>query len=576
MTEEAGRQSTIIGGIAHVARPRRFWTAGKVFMLLIFLSLLGVGGYYAYNMWKGEQTAKVEVPTFEVRKDKLEISVTEEGSLQSMKSQEIRPEFRAQAKLEWIIPEESVVKLGDEVLRFDSQELTKQIDEYEVRLQEATASLVRANEDDVIAKREDSATMLSSQKAIEDAESDLDKFLNSDVPRKRADFRMRIRQARQQLREIEAEVTDLPYLIERQLKTMNDLEKAKITLEQRKSSLQNAEEDYRIYLEYELPKLLATKREAVEEAVRRFERTKNNIDSKTAQRASSIRQSERNVESITKNLEEAKDRLTKMVLKAPVAGVVFYGSGVEDEWGENIKESLKPGTAIWSGQTLLNIPDTTQMKVAVQVLEADISKIQLGLPSIITVPSLDNATYTGRVSFKARAARNIRRWDPTSTKVVPCEILIDGYDERLTPGSTVKVKIIVKIIESALIVPLENVFEKDGHPIVYLKTGPNEQCEARRIKLGDHNNTYVVVEEGLKEGDKIFQYAPATAENAPITGSVYTQSPPPTPSFVPTPSPTPNGAQVQPSGVPSIRPMPERQPGQNRPPRGDNPRPRNN
>ncbi len=545
MSEDAGKvpqqQSLIIGGMTHIAPPRKFWTRGKLFVLFLFLAALGVGGYYGYDIWKGEKKEAVEIPTFKVKKDTLEISVTEEGTLQSLKSHPIKADFRGNAKIEWIIPEETQVKKGDVVLRFDTQDVQKQIEDLEVALKEAEDALVRAREDDVIATRDDQANLLKVEKEIRDAEEELVRFLNSDVPRKRSEFRMRIRKARQQLREVEAEVTDMPYLIERQLKTLSDLEKARILLEQRKADLKNAEEDYRIYLEYELPRQLASKREAVEDLKRKYERMKSNVKSKAAQRRASIRRAEKKLESIKRDLKRLRERLGKMVLKAPADGVIYYGSGDSGRFyygGDDIKESLKPGNSIWTGQVLMHIPDTTKMKVSVQVLESDISKIKVGLPAIITVPALDNAKYTGKVTKKARSARNIRYWDPTSTKVVPCEILIDKYDERLTPGSTVKVKILVKTIRDVLIVPLECVFEKDGHPIVYLKTGPGETCEARRVKLGDHNNDYVVVEKGLKEGDEIFQYPPSTADSAPVTGEVYAPTPPPVPSPKPSVEPS--------------------------------------
>jgi hypothetical protein len=53
---------------------------------------------------------------------------------------------------------------------------------------------------------------------------------------------------------------------------------------------------------------------------------------------------------------------------------------------------------------------------------------------------------------------------------------------------------------------VEAVFEEGGHLIVYLKTlsGP----EKRMIKIGESNNNYVEVTEGLEEGDEVYLYRP--------------------------------------------------------------------
>ncbi|MDZ7816767.1 MAG: hypothetical protein U5N86_12500 [Planctomycetota bacterium] len=88
-------------------------------------------------------------------------------------------------------------------------------------------------------KREDEATLMNAEKNIVAAEGGALKVLDSDVPRKKKQFKVDIRQARQALREIEADVAALPFLIEKELKTINDLENAKIQLENRRNTLRN-------------------------------------------------------------------------------------------------------------------------------------------------------------------------------------------------------------------------------------------------------------------------------------------------------------------------------------------------
>ncbi|MFA4987817.1 MAG: hypothetical protein WC712_14650, partial [Candidatus Brocadiia bacterium] len=293
MTEKT---SSIIGGSSHIAPTRRFWTPGKIIFLVILLGGIAAGGYFGYVKFMAKKSDVTQVPTFKVKKTDFEISVTEEGTLQSMKSHNIKGDFQANAKIEWIVPEETVVKKGDVVLRFDVTEVQTRIDDGEVRVREAESALVRAKEDDLIAIREDEATINSATKDIETSKADLDKFLNSDVPARKNDFLMTIRQSRQALRDIETEYADLPFLIERELKTLNDLEKTKIRLEGAKNNLRKAEDGYRVYLEYELPRTLASKQDSVENNIRKLERTKNNIDSRAAQRLSGIRQAERNLD----------------------------------------------------------------------------------------------------------------------------------------------------------------------------------------------------------------------------------------------------------------------------------------
>ncbi|MDZ7816768.1 MAG: hypothetical protein U5N86_12505 [Planctomycetota bacterium] len=145
-------KTSIIGGKAKVAPRKRFWTGGKIVFFILVLAILGGSGYYGYTQYGPKNEGLAEIPTYEMRPTNMEITVTEQGTLKSLRSQPIKAEFGDRCKIEWIIPEEAKVKEGDVVLRFDTQDLQKQIDDFEVKLRENEAELVRAKEDNDIAE----------------------------------------------------------------------------------------------------------------------------------------------------------------------------------------------------------------------------------------------------------------------------------------------------------------------------------------------------------------------------------------------------------------------------------------
>jgi multidrug efflux pump subunit AcrA (membrane-fusion protein) len=69
----------------------------------------------------------------------------------------------------------------------------------------------------------------------------------------------------------------------------------------------------------------------------------------------------------------------------------------------------------------------------------------------------------------------------------------------LRPGLLADVEIIVEKIPNAIHIPVQAVFEKDGKPIVYVKSG--NQFEERLIKPLKRSESTMVIAEGLKPGE---------------------------------------------------------------------------
>ena len=76
-------------------------------------------------------------------------------------------------------------------------------------------------------------------------------------------------------------------------------------------------------------------------------------------------------------------------------------------------------------------------------------------------------------------------------------------------GMTAAVEIQVERREKALRVPLEAVFERDGHHVCYVAT--RRGLVAREVVLGPSNRDFVVVEKGLRKGDRVALRDPAAA-----------------------------------------------------------------
>ena len=80
-------------------------------------------------------------------------------------------------------------------------------------------------------------------------------------------------------------------------------------------------------------------------------------------------------------------------------------------------------------------------------------------------------------------------------------IQVDESEPRLRPGMTARVEIEVESRPRALFVPLEAVFEKEGRRVCYvLERG---RPRPREVVLGPSNQDFVIVEKGLRRGERV-------------------------------------------------------------------------
>ena len=75
------------------------------------------------------------------------------------------------------------------------------------------------------------------------------------------------------------------------------------------------------------------------------------------------------------------------------------------------------------------------------------------------------------------------------------------FDVLLRPGLLADVQITVEKVPNAIHVPMQAVFEKDGKPTVYVRTGG--AFEPRTIKPLKRSESTMVVAEGVKPGDVV-------------------------------------------------------------------------
>jgi multidrug efflux pump subunit AcrA (membrane-fusion protein) len=224
-----------------------------------------------------------------------------------------------------------------------------------------------------------------------------------------------------------------------------------------------------------------------------LERTKEQIENRKRIHQEDLLMRNLSIKQIQVVLDEANYTLNNLFVKSPTRGIAI----LESNWMSGLKWQI--GDQPYSGTKLIELPDLTEMLAEININEVDVSKIQPGLKAYVTSDAYSDTSYAGEIISVANLAQN--KDSRSNIKVFPVQIKIHGTTGKLLPGLTVSCKIIVKEFSDVLFIPLEALFREQEKEFVYMKKLSG--FEKREVKTGISNSDYIIITEGLEEGDEV-------------------------------------------------------------------------
>jgi len=157
------------------------------------------------------------------------------------------------------------------------------------------------------------------------------------------------------------------------------------------------------------------------------------------------------------------------------------------------------------------LPDLDSMQVKVKIHESKVKKIRAGQKSTIRVEAFAGLSLHGTVEKVATLADNNNNWIGGSGKEFETLLKIDDLPEGagLKPGFTAEVSVQVNHLPNVLAVPVQAVAEVKGRHYAYVASGGN--VERREVTVGENNEKFVEVRQGLQEGESVCLDARARA-----------------------------------------------------------------
>ncbi len=183
-------------------------------------------------------------------------------------------------------------------------------------------------------------------------------------------------------------------------------------------------------------------------------------------------------------LSEAKKHLGDCQLRAPISG--FVGTKKADV-----------GDTVSAGNPVFSVLDLDPVKARVGIPEAEIGKVHEGARALVTIPSLDNRQFEGKVEAVGYSADSVSR--TFTTKIVipnPTHVLRAGMisESRVYDSATVDVLAVPSIAV---------VHDPRDLPLVYVYDATRQRVFARRVELGQLAGDEVEIKSGLRPDEQI-------------------------------------------------------------------------
>lgn len=483
-----------------------------------------------------------QIPTVPVRRGDMVVKVTKGGSLQAMDSLIIKCELNGRAQITELISEGTIltqedVQQGRILVQLDVSQLEEQETNQAISFRKAEASLRQAEEDLEIQKKDNTSSVESARLTAKFAKMELEKYVGSDLAAKMlahegdvnfktlADSEELRGQARQELRQKNADVTLAEEERDRAIKTRddtaklekegyvsrNELETDELTVKRREIELERAIEERRLFQVYTLPKEAEKRLSDYDQAVLDVDKAESRARSQLSQKEAEFEARKVTYEREKERLEETRADIAKGVIKATQPGLVVYSS-TTDHWRQRSGNMVEVGAEVWHGLPILEIPNLNTLAARLDIHETDISKVQIGQPAEISLDALPGKYFVGKVARKAPMAKS-QSWRDEDVRVYETDVAFD-MDELppgvavsdMNPGMSTTAEIIVAELFDVLYIPVQAVSTYKGDRVCWVQkeTAP----ELRVIETGQFTTAYVEVKSGLQEGERVYM-APA-------------------------------------------------------------------
>jgi RND family efflux transporter MFP subunit len=430
----------------------------------------------------------------------LHVTVSERGELEAIDAVNVQCELEGGGKLVHIVPEGTVVKKGEVVAQLDPDALTKLLNEQRVKLQAAEGKVLTCQSEVIQARSKEGTENAKADKTLKLARIALKKYTDpqGEYTKEVEKLKGAREEAKKNLQDAQAQLQFAKEQLKKGFGEVNTVTSLELAVQQNQNRLNSATAELRVLeiftREENETKLKFEADDAEREVVRTREAQKSLVEK--AENELETAKSTRDIEKET--LERIQKQIDRCTIKAPSDGIVLYSN--RRWYGDS--GQIRPGSPLEFQQPIFSLPNFSKMRVKMRVHESQIKKVQLEQKAELKLEAVANRVLRGTVTKIGELAQNDGYW---GSRIKAYETLINldevPTDAGLKPGMSAEVKILVRRVPDALVVPVSAVAEIEGQKVVYAVA--SGMVQRRPVEIGDENEQFVQILSGLSMGEAV-------------------------------------------------------------------------
>ncbi len=238
---------------------------------------------------------------------------------------------------------------------------------------------------------------------------------------------------------------------------------------------------------------------AFEQADMKYQQLLNEVKFVKLSQEAEIRNATLNLAQSKLELRRAEANLDRMVVKAPIDGIVVMQSTFRGaEFGQ-----IQEGDLLYPGMFFMQVVNPASMVINGAMNQVDSEKIRVGSKAKVRFDAYPGLTLPGHVISIAAVTKP---GGPRASyvKEVPVRIKLDTMDSKVIPDLSVSADIVLETEQDAQArIPLGAVFEEGTLGKKFVLVEEAGGWSRRAVELGTTNNLVAAVERGLRPGEVV-------------------------------------------------------------------------
>ncbi len=466
----------------------------------------------AFNLPAEDTDDNTDSPeTHTVERGPFKVEVTVEGVFEAVETHEValRPEVWSTLKVEKAVEEGTLVEKGQPILWLDAKQLDEEIRDAKFSRELGYLGIKQA--EIALHALEESAPLdlEDARRSRQTSAEDLAYFLEVDEPQQRRTAEETLKSSEYNLEYAQEELDQLEQMYKADDLTEETeeiiLKRAQRAVERSAFFLESARLRHVRSMEVLLPR---EKQQVQESAIRaglNLAKTEASLPTTLETNRIELEKLLYSHKRLEERLELLEQDLESMVVKAPHAGVVYYGQAERGKWStaSTIRKQLRPGGSLSANTVLMTIVPEGPSFVRVDVPEKEFRYFGPGTPAIVKPVAYPDVEIPGECEAISPV--------PVKDGTFDGRVSYEHEEDQPQPvvGMTCKVELTPHAVDDAIAVPSSAVFEdeqSEGDSYVYIIE--DDEHRQQPVTTGEKSDGKTEILSGLEEGDEILLEKP--------------------------------------------------------------------